>query len=75
MTRSLEVTVSAGCVSSGYCRNVAPTIFGTGPERRTVVLIHPVEHSHELQEAMESCPVEAISARDAATGEGVFPEA
>lgn len=74
MTRSLEVTVGAACISSGYCRNAAPAVFGSGPDRRSVVLTNPVEHSKELQEAMENCPVEAISARDASTGEDVFPE-
>ena len=73
MARQLEVTVESTCISSGYCRNHAPDVFGSGPARRSVVLANPVEDSPAVQEAMESCPVEAISAVDAETGEDVFP--
>ena len=73
MSRSLEVEVGPTCISSGYCRNFAPDVFGTGPERKSFVKSNPVPESKELTEAFESCPVEAISARDAETGEEVFP--
>jgi ferredoxin len=73
MSRQLEVEVAPTCISSGYCRNFAPEVFGTGPERKSIVLTSPVEESAALTEAFESCPVEAISARDLATGEDVFP--
>ena len=73
MARKLEVTVESTCISSGYCRNHAPDVFGMGPARRSVVLTNPVEDTPAVQEAMESCPVEAISAVDADTGEDVFP--
>lgn len=73
MSRQLEVTVESTCISSGYCRNHAPDVFGSGPARKSVVLKNPVEESPAVREAMESCPVEAISAVDAETGEDVFP--
>jgi ferredoxin len=73
MSRQLEIEVGPTCISSGYCRNFAPDVFGSGPERKSIVLKTPVEESDALNEAFESCPVEAISARDAATGEDVFP--
>ena len=73
MARQLEVTVESTCISSGYCRNYAPAVFGAGPARKSVVLQSPVEDSPEVQQAMESCPVKAISAVDADTGEEVFP--
>jgi len=73
MPRSLEITVAPTCISSGYCRNSAPEVFGSGPGRKSVVKQSPVEESTGLQDAWESCPVEAISARDATTGEDVFP--
>jgi ferredoxin len=73
MSRKLEVEVGPTCISSGYCRNFAPDVFGIGPERRSVVKTNPVEESAAVTEAFESCPVEAISARDAETGEVVFP--
>ena len=74
MGRSLEVVVAPTCISSGYCRNSAPDVFGVGADRRAVVKANPVEETDDVIEAMESCPVEAISARDAITGENVFPE-
>ena len=74
MARSLEVDVESSCISSGYCRNSAPSVFAAGPDRKTVVTSNPVEDTPALWQAMESCPVEAISARDTATGETVFPE-
>jgi len=75
MGRSLDVAVDTTCISSGYCRNSAPEVFGTGPDRKSTVKTTPVEESDDLWEAMESCPVEAISARDVASGDVVFPEA
>lgn len=74
MGRSLEVTVAPTCISSGYCRNSAPDVFGAGTDRRAFVKTNPVDESDDVIDAMESCPVEAISARDAATGATVFPE-
>lgn len=73
MSRKLEVEVGPTCISSGYCRNFAPSVFGSGPERKSIVLQSPTEETAELNEAFESCPVEAITARDAETGEEVFP--
>lgn len=73
MARELEVSIGPSCISSGFCRNHAPDVFGTRPPRRTVVTRNPVPDSPALQEAMENCPVEAISAKDVVTGEVVFP--
>jgi ferredoxin len=73
VARELEVSIGTACISSGYCRNAAPEVFVTKPPRRTVVKANPNPDSPELQLAMESCPVEAISAKDVATGEVVFP--
>ena len=73
VSRSLEVEVGPTCISSGYCRNFLPEVFGNGPERKSFVKSNPVPESEELTEALESCPVEAITARDAETGADVFP--
>lgn len=73
MARELEVSIGPACISSGYCRNHAPDIFVLKPPRRTVVKSNPNPESPGLQTAMESCPVEAISAKDVATGAVVFP--
>lgn len=69
----LEVKVDDTCISSGYCRQYAPGVFGSEGAGRSFVKVNPVPDSDDLQDAMESCPVEAISARDADTGEVVFP--
>jgi len=73
MTRQLEVSIGPACISSGYCRNHAPDVFVLKPPKRTVVGQNPNPETPGLQAAMESCPVEAISAKDVATGDVVFP--
>ncbi|MGZ4533814.1 MAG: ferredoxin [Mycobacteriaceae bacterium] len=73
MSKSLNVTVDSTCISSGYCRRTAPQVFTEGPNRTSVVTGNPVTDSEQVREAMEGCPVEAISAVDAQTGEQVFP--
>ncbi len=73
MSKSLEVEVTPTCISSGYCRNTLPDVFGALPDRKSFVKANPVPDSAELRDAFDSCPVEAIHAKDAATGEEVFP--
>lgn len=73
MARELEVSIGPACISSGYCRNQAPDVFVLKPPRRTVVASNPNPESPALEAAMEGCPVEAISAKDVATGDVVFP--
>ena len=74
MSRSLQVVVAPTCIISGYCRNTAPDIFAAGADHKSIVKDNPVEESDALWEAMEGCPVEAISATELATGDVVFPE-
>ena len=73
MFRKLELAVAPTCVSSGYCRHFAPDVFGATADKKSVVKSNPVEQTPAVTEAYESCPVEAISARDAESGEEVFP--
>lgn len=73
MARSLEVSVGPACIGSGTCRRIHPAVFGQGDDLRAVVLVTPVDESDALWEALESCPVEALAAQDAATGEQLFP--
>ena len=73
MSRELEVEVGPTCISSGYCRNFAPDVFAAKEDKKSYVKSNPVTETPALLEAFESCPVEAISAKDAATGEEVFP--
>ncbi len=74
LSGSLELHVDgATCISSGYCRRALPDIFGADDKRKAVVLKNPVDDTTEVWDAMESCPVEAIRATNAVTGETVFP--
>lgn len=74
MATSLEIHVDEPtCISSGYCRNTAPDVFGALENRKSMVKTNPVEESPAVLDALEGCPVEAISARNAGTGETVFP--
>jgi ferredoxin len=66
--------VAPTCISSGYCRNSAPDVFGQAEDRKATVKANPVDESDDLWEAMEGCPVEAIRATDSTTGDVVFPE-
>jgi ferredoxin len=74
LSRSLHVAVAPTCISSGYCRNSAPEVFGQAEDRRSTVKSNPVEDTPAVWAAMEGCPVEAISATDADSGDVVFPE-
>jgi ferredoxin len=73
MGASLEVEVHPTCISSGYCRNALPDVFGSLEDRKSFVKANPVPDSPELREVFDQCPVEAITARDAESGEEVFP--
>lgn len=74
MSGSLQLDVDgATCISSGYCRRALPAVFGADDKRKAIVLTNPVDDSSEVWDAMESCPVEAIRAKNAETGETVFP--
>lgn len=76
MSRSLQVAIAPICISSGYCRNRLPEVFEQqAGNKGTTVRSNPVAETDVLWDAMEGCPVEAISARDAGNGELVFPEA
>ncbi len=77
MTRKLNVKVDRNtCISAGFCEAVAPDVFWLDDERQShVTSSEPLDETAEITEAMESCPVEAISATDATTGEAVFPPA
>lgn len=73
MTRSIELAVGPACVGTGTCRRLRPDVFAAGAQRRSVVRTTPVPEDDALWAALESCPVEAISARDATTDEVLFP--
>ncbi|MCP2165125.1 ferredoxin [Goodfellowiella coeruleoviolacea] len=63
----------ATCIGSGLCVGTAPDHFELVKDTS-----HPinelVEPAEAVRDAAESCPVEAILVRNAATGEVVAPE-
>ncbi|MDT5035405.1 MAG: ferredoxin [Micromonosporaceae bacterium] len=71
---SWRITVDGDrCMGSGVCAGVAPGHFrvDAGTARPLAELIEPDDAACD---AAESCPTEAITVRDAATGDLVAPE-
>ena len=61
------------CISSGFCSAAAPDRFEMDDEYRATVKESPTTDDQPLRDALESCPVEAISATDPESGAVVFP--
>ncbi|MGW3248565.1 ferredoxin [Streptomyces sp. NPDC001070] len=71
MTWQIDVDAHT-CIGTGSCAGIAPGHF----ELRdgTSCPLHPTAEPDELLiDAAESCPVEAITIRDASTGELIAP--
>ena len=68
-----RVEVSAACIASGSCLGVAPKHFALGDDGRS----HPIgDHTDEddsILDAAASCPMEAITVHDIATGRRIEP--
>lgn len=62
------------CIGSGMCAGSAPDYFRLDGGRSQPVA-ERVRPDDDVRYAAESCPMEAITVRDAATGEQVAPEA
>lgn len=74
MARQLDVWVDQdACISVALCAAAAPDTFELGDDNRSHAVRSPVEESDGIWEALEGCPVQAIHAADADTGEQVFP--
>ena len=71
MSWSIEVDEDS-CIGSGMCVGSAPDHFGleTGVSKPVQARIEPAD---EVEEAAESCPVEAITIRDTGTGQVIAP--
>lgn len=54
------------CSSIGLCEATAPDIFEIGPDGALKILIDPVpaNRRHELEQACENCPTQALSIED-----------
>jgi len=61
------------CIGSGMCIGSAPTDFKLDAGRQSHPRAEAMDASDEILEAAESCPVEAISIVEIASGKTVFP--
>ena len=49
------------CIGCGLCASICPQVFVMDEEKATVIADTSVDTYDEVQEAMVSCPVAAIS--------------
>lgn len=75
MPDEIEVGVDPEtCTSTQMCTMFAPHVFEYDDELMASTAVRsPVEGTDDVWQAIESCPVEAIWARKAATGEQLYP--
>jgi ferredoxin len=74
MTDRWKVTVDRQvCVRTGLCAATAPAEFELDDSGQGRAAADPLAASAAVRDVAESCPVEAITITDAATGEPVFP--
>lgn len=67
-----RVSVDAGlCISSGVCLGTAPGRFRFDAAEHSSPVSELTEPDDQIRDAALSCPVEAITLTDAATGEPV----
>jgi ferredoxin len=70
----LKVTVDLNrCVGSTLCVMVAKGTFKLGPGGQATVLEPIGDEAAKVRNAAVQCPMGAITVRDAATGEVLFP--
>ena len=67
------VTVGEQCIAAGSCLGIAPEHFVLGDDGRSHPARGLIEADATVLDAVISCPMEAISVHDAATGEPVEP--
>lgn len=75
MPDEIEVGVDQEtCTSAQMCTMFAPDVFAYDEDVMASKAVQsPVEGTDEVWQAIESCPVEAIWARNAASGEQLYP--
>ncbi|WP_329021503.1 ferredoxin [Streptomyces sp. NBC_00690] len=60
MSRRIEIDRDI-CIGSGLCAATAPRHFALGEDRRSRILPDAGEPDEEVADAVDFCPVEAIS--------------
>ena len=68
-----RVEVSAACIASGSCLGVAPKHFALGDDGRSHPTSDRTDEDDSILDAAASCPMEAITVHDTATGRRVEP--
>jgi ferredoxin len=66
VSRSIHVDTDT-CVGSGWCVNLAAGVFRLGPDGKSTVVDAQGESLDAIEEAVDSCPVSAISVDDEPT--------
>jgi ferredoxin len=61
------------CYGFGDCVSTAPDVFELDDDEKAVVVNPNGASREDLAEAASNCPVMAITIRDVASGEQVFP--
>ena len=61
------------CVSNAMCVSMAPAVFAHNEHYQSEAVNPAGGTLDEIIEAASNCPTEAISVRDADTGESLFP--
>jgi ferredoxin len=68
-----RVSTSDDCIGSGMCVALSPTHFALGNNGKSHPLTALTEPLEVILDAAGSCPMEAISVRNAETGEQLAP--
>jgi ferredoxin len=68
-----RVHVNSDCIGSGSCIGIAPKRFDLGDDNRSHPIDEEIEPDDAVLDAVASCPMEAITVVDVATGEPVEP--
>lgn len=66
---SWRVSISDDCIASGMCVALAPRYFALGDDGKSHPINAVVEPDDVLRDAAGTCPMEAITIQNAATGE------
>lgn len=74
MTRRIKLEVDRGlCTSNGLCEHLAGQVFKLDEYRLAYTVTAELNEAPDIWEAVESCPVAAISVTDVASGEELYP--
>jgi ferredoxin len=68
-----RVRVSDECIGSGSCVGIAPERFVLGADNRSHPVSGTLDPDGSVLDAAASCPMEAITVEDAATGRMIEP--